>query len=331
MTTATPERLELHEGAKVFSEVVATTENANVFRVRIISSGAGSSSYYPAPVLERDGPSVFVAGTKAFANHSSFDEMWNRPERSILDIVGKQVSEAVWEPDAPEGEGLYANYEYKADFIESVIKPFGDVIGVSISAFGDVVRDEFGDEAIKTIGDYTGTVIERLYPDPFTSVDVVTVPGRDGRIIERLTEAMKPFSEHKRPAEPRQTNEKEKSVDEEKIGQVIDAKLEAFAETLLAKINPAPVVSEEPDMGAVTEAAVKAEIPEDGRERVRESVKSGVSPEDAIAREKKYVESIEAAVKAKIEESFRQAPGVTGGLSRVSEAKTASDLVPSGW
>lgn len=293
------------------------TGDPNTFKVRIISAGLGSSAYYPPEVIERDGPNVFVPGIFSFANHPTMDEEWERPERDVTKIVGKQVSTATYDPT---DQSLYADFKFSEKFTNEVVKEFGDVIGMSIYALGE--------SEIGTIGEYTGTVLTSFIKDPLTSVDAVTVAGANGAIITKVSEAYKSFSE-KGTAEPQRTKQtKEKTtMDEKEMTALLEKQFGAFAEALVSKLaealKPAPVDPEVTDMGAVTEAAIKAEIPEDGRDRVREAVKSGKKPEEAIAAEKKYVEAIEASLKARLQESG----DVWGGSSAASSA----DFSVTGW
>jgi len=300
IATMTVSQLAERKGA--FAEAVSGAKNT--WRIKIIQAGLGSSAYYPAEVIERDGPVAFPVGTKAFIDHPTFDEEWSQPERSVSKIAGKQVSEATYDPT---DQALYANYKFTeahAGFIDE----FYDVLGMSIYALGE--------SEIGTIGEYTGTVLTKFVPDVLNSVDVVTAAGAGGAIISKLTESFKRLGE-KGTAEPQRTKEtKEKSsMDEETFKRILAEALGTQADTIATKLaealKPAEKTSEAPDIAAVAEAVAKSELPEEGRQRVYEAIKTpGVKVEDVIASEKKYVEAIEKASEAKLQ---REAFGALGG------------------
>lgn len=147
-------------------------------RIRIIAPGKGSSGIYPEEMLRRDGPLVFVAGTKMFADHPSATEAKTRPERSIRDIVATLESDAVYEESGPVGPGLYADINVMPDWRERV-EALAPHIGVSIRTAGKGRKTE------------EGTVIESLIRTPFTSVDFVTEAGAGGKILNELYESVR--------------------------------------------------------------------------------------------------------------------------------------------
>src|SRR5690242_1535901 len=94
------------------TESGAGSGRKGIWRMKLIAADVqGSSGYYPAEMLERDGPLVFPAGTHVFYDHPSSDEEWSRPERSVRDLAGSFATAAVYEADASEGPGLYANVQ----------------------------------------------------------------------------------------------------------------------------------------------------------------------------------------------------------------------------
>src|SRR5690554_7670050 len=59
------------------------TESKGIWRIKLIEGDVhGSSGYYPASVLERDGATAFPAGTHIYLDHPTWEEDWQRPERS---------------------------------------------------------------------------------------------------------------------------------------------------------------------------------------------------------------------------------------------------------
>jgi hypothetical protein len=140
--------------------------------IRIITPGWGSSGYYPAEVLRRDGPTVFRAGTQLYLNHPTRTEEAERPERDIRDLAGKLASDAVWMDD-----GLYADVEYYNNH-RPLIAAIGEDLDVSIRADGTYRTGEA--EGRK------GRIIEQLVRAE--SIDFVTRAGAGGKVA-RLMES----------------------------------------------------------------------------------------------------------------------------------------------
>lgn len=150
-------------------------------RVRVIAPGQGSSGFYPQEVLRRDGPKVFVKGTKMYADHPTESEGKARPERSIRDIVGTLTEDATYEESGPAGPGLYADINVMPEWRDRV-EALAPHIGVSIRTRGSARMDVVEGKRCK--------VIESLERTPFTSVDFVTEPGAGGRILNELYESV---------------------------------------------------------------------------------------------------------------------------------------------
>jgi len=141
------------------------------WRARIIEADRwGSSAYYPAEVLERDGSRVFTSGLQMYANHPTDSESWDRPERDIKDLVGKLVSDAAYESD-----GLYADVEFYDSFVDRISEMHEDV-GLSVRATG-LTEDAEMD------GRYGPVLVGILAAD---SVDVVTKAGAGGKLTSIL-------------------------------------------------------------------------------------------------------------------------------------------------
>jgi hypothetical protein len=138
--------------------------------IRIITPGWGSSGYYPAEVLRRDGPTVFRAGTQLYLNHPTRTEETERPERDIRDLAGKLASDAVWFDD-----GLYADVEYYNNH-RPLIAAIGEDLDVSIRADGTYRTGEA--EGRK------GRIIEQLVRAE--SIDFVTRAGAGGRVARLM-------------------------------------------------------------------------------------------------------------------------------------------------
>lgn len=142
--------------------------------LKLIAPGRGSSGYYPAEVLERDGPKVFPAGTKNFWNHQTDAEEAARPEGDLRDLASVLSEDAHYEKAGPAGPGLYA----KAKVFENFRQPVDDLakhIGMSIRATGKAKEGKAPDGQ-------TGPIIEQLTRG--LSVDYVTTPGAGGKVLQ---------------------------------------------------------------------------------------------------------------------------------------------------
>lgn len=143
--------------------------------IKVISPGWGSSGFYGADVLERDGPSTFPAGTHLYANHPSLSESIERPERDIRDLAATLTTGASWDANGVDGPGLYATAEIQ-DAYAGMINDLAEHIGVSINTSGRVREGEAEGKR--------GPVIEALMSDPLTSIDFVTRAGAGGKVLQ---------------------------------------------------------------------------------------------------------------------------------------------------
>jgi hypothetical protein len=145
-------------------------------KIRLIEGERwGSSGYYSAEMLKRDGPTAFPAGTQMYLDHPSFTEEQDRPERSVRDLAGVLITEAKWEKD-----GLYSEiriYEHWA----LVIKELAEDIGISVRAMGEAEQGEQGGRS--------GPIITKITEG--ISVDFVTKAGAGGKIVSLIESARK--------------------------------------------------------------------------------------------------------------------------------------------
>ena len=273
----------------------ALLESANgkgKFRVRIITEGKGSSGTYSRELLE-EYKDVF-AGRPMFLNHPKDP---SKPhERDVRDLAGR-VSPTV-EYAVNEGvAGLFAEVSVDTRWAE-FIEEYKDVIGVSIFASGEG-REEGNEYIVESFDD----------SDLYTSVDWVIAAGRGGR-VERMLESYRDIeSSVGEPADNgmatanAEAQQMENQMDEQKIVALFEA-LTAKVDALDVKVTgivtlseqSAAKVAENVDAFDVAEelttAVAEAKLPESGRKRVIESVKSGVAVADAVASEKAYVAEI---------------------------------------
>ncbi len=150
--------------------------------VKIIQPGWGSSGFYPAEVLKRDGPKIFTKETKMYWNHQTPDEEAQRPEGDLNNLAAVFVNDAQWQENGLKGAGLYAD----ARVFETYQKPVDDLaknIGVSIRARGQAVHGAAEGKE--------GPIIQALTARK--SVDFVTEPGAGGEIITMFEAARTPI------------------------------------------------------------------------------------------------------------------------------------------
>src|SRR6185369_1053821 len=69
-------------------ETIRLTEAKADYEIKLIAPGKGSSAFYPAEVLKRDGPNVFKAGTHVYLNHPTAAEEAARPEGDVKNLAG---------------------------------------------------------------------------------------------------------------------------------------------------------------------------------------------------------------------------------------------------
>jgi len=143
--------------------------------LKLISPGWGSSGYYPADVLKRDGPKVFKKGMHNLIDHPTALEEQQRPEGSIHNLGSVLTEDAKWLDHPTFGSGLYAAAKVTSDFAPklNVIAPY---IGMSIRAGGIAKPGEAEGKR--------GHIVESI--TSAKSVDYVTMPGRGGAIVDLM-------------------------------------------------------------------------------------------------------------------------------------------------
>lgn len=288
--------------------LAATSGNAigKRWRARIIEADRwGSSAYYPADVLERDGSRVFTEGLAMYANHPTSSEEWERPERSIHDMVGKLISEAVYEADNPEGAGLYADVEFYDSFLTEINEKHQDV-GLSVRATG-LTEDAEMD------GRFGPVLLGLLAAD---SVDVVTRAGAGGKLTSILESdrdlAGRPLSKKetvtdvtKEDFDALQTALTEAIT---KLGTSLaesftpgavelsaeDAELLNAAKAAQAEAEANKETPVEVDAAAVATAVVEAGLPTTSIAKVHAEVVKGTALEEAVKAEDDYIKSAQA-------------------------------------
>jgi hypothetical protein len=144
-------------------------------KIKIIAPGKGSSAFYPAEVLKRDGPKVFKAGTPMRIDHPTRADEAARPEGSVKDWGAVLATDAVWLDEHKQGPGLYAEIKPFSDHA-AIIEEKGPYAGVSIRANGNALYEN-GKQVLR---DGLPVLAE------FTSaegVDMVTRAGAGGMFL----------------------------------------------------------------------------------------------------------------------------------------------------
>jgi hypothetical protein len=109
-------------------------------QIKLISPGQGSSAFYPAEVLKRDGPRVFRAGTPMRIDHPTKAEESARPEGSVKDWGAVLAKDAYWLDSHKEGPGLYSEIKTFSDHAQTIDEK-GEYAGVSIRANGNALME----------------------------------------------------------------------------------------------------------------------------------------------------------------------------------------------
>ena len=260
------------------SGVLGAVTGKRVWNARLIASGVSlNGKYYSGEMLESTGPAAFPVGTLVHADHQTWGEAYDRPEKSVKTIIGAIATEP--KLDTVDGvEGLYANVEFTEEWAPRVeqIAPF---VGLSIST--QYIADETAEREDGVV------TVAALVPFPTNSVDLVTVPGAKGKLLRALESFSKP-------------------PNVEKVKKVMTAEeIEALATALANKLsdtNDDVSEKESVDVEEVAEAMITAGLPKPAREAAFRRIRSGESVKEAIAGEENYMKSLSEALKAKTAE-----------------------------
>lgn len=167
------------EPIEVIESAIATDGSA---KIKLIDANRwGSTGFYSADMLRRDGPIAFPAGTKMYIDHDTPAEEATRPEGSIERLAATFETAANFEDDPKHGSGLYARIRVR-DALRVDLDNISQWIGTSIRAPGKARIGEA--QGIK------GPIITQLLPSPLNRVDFVTVPGAGGKVLP-LFESMR--------------------------------------------------------------------------------------------------------------------------------------------
>jgi hypothetical protein len=155
--------------------LIEAAGGAQEMELKLIAPGKGSSAFYPAEVLKRDGPSVFAKNTQIYINHATQAEESQRPEGDWHKLAGALSTDAYWMESHAKGPGLYAKAKFTSDYAP-LVKEKAAFSGMSIRANGLAAQ-----EAGRTLTKDGVPVLAKL--TSAESVDVVTKAGAGGMIL----------------------------------------------------------------------------------------------------------------------------------------------------
>lgn len=277
------------ESADIAGDYVPLVERAirrdGTIPVKVIAPGWGSSGYYGADVLERDGPKVFTPGVKMFWNHPTAVEESDRPEGDLNALAAELTSAARWDANGPQGAGLYADAKVFTPYREAVDE-LAEHIGVSIRASGKAAPGEAEGRR--------GAIIQEI--TNARSVDFVTAPGAGGRIVQ-MFESARPAHRGERETANR------KGVETVSVG--MEAQLQE-AQTRLSQLEQQNARLSEALLlqGArefVREQLAGANVPDLTRQRLQESLSANPPVVDGALDREAYAGRITEAVRTEVE------------------------------
>jgi hypothetical protein len=175
----TKQTIDLQESAATLEPIVLRESRAD-YEIKLIAPGPGSSAFYPAEVLKRDGPKVFKQGTHVYLNHPTAAEEAARPENDVKNLAGVLATDAAYHESHAKGPGLYARMKVFADHGQ-LVEEKAPHVGMSIRASG-VAESGTKRNGLPVLKELTSA----------ESVDVVTRAGAGGMI---LTEAARTNSQ----------------------------------------------------------------------------------------------------------------------------------------
>lgn len=164
-------RQNLTEGSAKFEikesgKLAQPPEQSGKMLAQIITPGTGSSGTYPATVLEAAAKARLIkAGTPMYMDHPTESEAYERPGRSVRDMVAVFTEDARWTGDALVAEAqVFSPYR-------PLLSEMAPYIGLSIHGTGTISEG----------------VVESL--EVIDSVDFVTAAGRGGKVLQMMESA----------------------------------------------------------------------------------------------------------------------------------------------
>jgi len=285
------------EALDVTGDLIPLVEKAlrrdGTIPLKIIQPGWGSTGYYPAAVLERDGPKVFTKGTKQYWDHPTRTEEAERPERSLKDLAAELVSDARYEPNGKSGPGLYADAKVFGPYKEAV-EELAPHIGVSIRAHGTARTGAMEGRS--------GKVIESLVSAQ--SVDFVTAAGAGGEILQLFESARGGHNPTPIQAKESDVSAEELREAQTKLSEATTQRDQALTEN--ARLREALILREARDT-VVAELAT-AKVPDITRTRLAESL----SANPPVKEDKLDAEALKAKVSEAVNDEIKYLAQITG-------------------
>jgi hypothetical protein len=266
--------LKLFESATPLEAIVIREAKAD-YEIKLIAPGKGSSAFYPAEVLKRDGPKTFVAGTHVYLNHATAAEEAARPEGDVKNLAGVLTTNAVYHETHAKGPGLYGRMKVFADHGQMVEEKAAHV-GMSIRASG------MAESGTKRDG---LPILKAL--TSAESVDVVTRAGAGGMILTESAAGAATLQETQMT-----TEEVQKLVEAASAKAVTDAVAAAVGPLKQRALRGDALIEAARALASVT-------LPEASKQRVIESVLREAIPVTAAGEldTVKFAEAVAAEAK----------------------------------
>lgn len=262
--------------------VEAAVKKDGTATIKIIQAGQGSSGYYPADVLKRDGPKAFSAGLHVYLDHPSVSEESNRPERSVKDLAGSLTGPATWQETGSAGPGLYAPVKF-IDSVAPHINAISSISGMSIRAAGKAGTREIDGKRVRSI--------ESI--DVAHSVDVVTKAGAGGKVLDLVESA------RNRAQPPKGEDDvSQQELDDLKKKLEESESREAARDTELSRLREANVVRDA--NGIVIETMAGFTMPELTRKRLLATLAANPPLKEGAIDREAFVTQITESVTAEL-------------------------------
>lgn len=308
------EFVEAGDGSMIIPLMERAVRSDGTIPVKIIQPGWGSSGYYPAEVLERDGPKIFKKGTKMYWNHQTSTEEAERPEGDLNQLAAELVSDARYQANGVAGAGLYADAKVFEKY-KPAVDDLAPHIGLSIRAFGKAMQGEMEGRE--------GPILQELTRGK--SIDFVTVPGAGGQIVS-LFEAAR-GADKKTTTASVEKSVKESNMDFEKeintlkeSTATLQTKLDV-AQDENARLKESMAVRDAKDL--VRAALAGYELPEPTKARLLESLPKLVTLKDGALDVEAFNSKIKEAIKAEVQYLTQ-----VGGLGKIQGLGESADDEP---
>lgn len=262
--TTTTHTMEVSESASALGTVTGKRR----WKARLIGTGRGSKALYTQEAMST-AAAAFPIGTKVNADHMSWREKDERPEGSITRMIGVIATEPVAEAD-----GAYAEVEFTEEWAPT-IEQIAPYVGLSIHS--QVYWTEESDEGLP--------IVTAFLPHPLNTVDVVTVEGAKGKLLEVMESISYDIMDS-------ESNRDRKKMTPEELDNLVSRVVSEVTEALKPAPTPEEEATDEVDVAAVTEAIIAADLPKVARTQVFAAVKNGAVLEEAIKAQQTYIDEL---------------------------------------